>query len=144
MSPLRGKKRLRRYERHPHGKILILRRQPDVPLYEYECQKCRKHVEKIEKMEGPHLKKCPRCGGRLERLMSAPAIQFKGSGWYVTDYARSSNRGAEKSDAGSASDKSESKTESKTESKPETKADAKTETKTASETKEKKKVANDK
>jgi predicted nucleic acid-binding Zn ribbon protein len=91
-------------------------------------------------MEGPHLKKCPRCGGRLERLMSAPAIQFKGSGWYVTDYARSSNRDAEKSDGGSASDKSESKTESKTE----TKADAKTETKTASETKEKKKVANDK
>jgi putative FmdB family regulatory protein len=107
-----------------------------VPLYEYECQKCGKHVEKIEKMEGPHLKKCPSCGGRVVRLMSAPAIQFKGSGWYVTDYARSSNRGAEKSDAGSASDKSESKTE--------TKADAKTETKTVSETKEKKKVANDK
>jgi putative FmdB family regulatory protein len=107
-----------------------------VPLYEYECQKCGKHVEKIEKMEGPHLKKCPSCGGRVVRLMSAPAIQFKGSGWYVTDYARSPNRGAEKSDAGSASDKSESKTE--------TKADAKTETKTASETKEKKKVANDK
>jgi len=107
-----------------------------VPLYEYECQKCGKHVEKIEKMEGPHLKKCPSCGGRVVRLMSAPAIQFKGSVWYVTDYARSSNRGAEKSDAGIASDKSESKTE--------TKADAKTETKTASETKEKKKVANDK
>lgn len=107
-----------------------------MPLYEYECQKCGKHSEKIEKMEGPHLKKCPSCGGRVVRLMSAPAIQFKGSGWYVTDYARSSNRGGEKSDAGSASDKSESKTE--------TKADAKTETKTASETKEKKKVANDK
>jgi putative FmdB family regulatory protein len=104
-----------------------------VPLYEYECEKCGKHFEKIEKMGGPHLKKCHSCSGRVERLMSAPAIQFKGSGWYVTDYARSSNRGAEKSDAGGASEKSDSKAETKT--------DAKTETKTASESKEKKKVA---
>ncbi len=104
-----------------------------MPLYEYECEKCGKHFEKIEKMGGPHLKKCPSCSGRVERLMSAPAIQFKGSGWYVTDYARSSNRGAEKSDAGGDSGKSDSKAETKT--------DAKTETKTASESKEKKKVA---
>jgi putative FmdB family regulatory protein len=104
-----------------------------VPLYEYECEKCGKHFEKIEKLGGPHLKKCPSCSGRVERLMSAPAIQFKGSGWYVTDYARSSNRGAEKTDAGGASEKSDSKAETKT--------DAKTETKTASESKEKKKVA---
>ena len=108
-----------------------------MPLYEYECEKCGKHFEKIEKMGGPHLKKCPSCSGRVERLMSAPAIQFKGSGWYVTDYARSSNRGAEKSDdAGGASDKSDSKAETKT--------DAKTETKTASESKEKKKAAKEK
>ena len=107
-----------------------------MPLYEYECEKCGKHFEKIEKMGGPHLKKCPNCSGRVERLMSAPAIQFKGSGWYVTDYARSSNRGAEKSDAGGDSDKSDSKAETKT--------DAKTETKTASESKEKKKVAKEK
>ena len=104
-----------------------------MPLYEYECEKCGKHFEKIEKLGGPHLKKCPSCSGRVERLMSAPAIQFKGSGWYVTDYARSSNRGAEKTDAGGASEKSDSKAETKT--------DAKTETKTASESKEKKKVA---
>lgn len=107
-----------------------------MPLYEYECEKCGKHFEKIEKMGGPHLKKCPSCSGRVERLMSAPAIQFKGSGWYVTDYARSSNRGAEKSDADGDSGKSDSKAETKT--------DAKTETKTASESKEKKKVAKEK
>ena len=104
-----------------------------MPLYEYECEKCGKYFEKIEKLGGPHLKKCPSCSGRVERLMSAPAIQFKGSGWYVTDYARASNRGAEKTDAGGASEKSDSKAETKT--------DAKTETKTASESKEKKKVA---
>lgn len=58
-----------------------------MPLYEYECTKCRKRTEKIESASGPHLKKCPHCGGKVERLIGAPAIQFKGSGWYVTDYA---------------------------------------------------------
>jgi putative FmdB family regulatory protein len=58
-----------------------------VPLYEYECTKCHKKTEKIEGVSGPHLRKCPHCGGRVERLQSAPAIQFKGAGWYVTDYA---------------------------------------------------------
>lgn len=64
-----------------------------MPLYEYACRKCGKHTERIEKFDGPALKKCPSCGGAVERLMSAPAIQFKGTGWYVTDYARSSSRG---------------------------------------------------
>lgn len=58
-----------------------------MPLYEYECLKCRRRTEKIESVSGPHLKKCPHCGGKVEALISAPAIQFKGSGWYVTDYA---------------------------------------------------------
>ncbi len=58
-----------------------------MPLYEYECTKCHKKTEKIESVSGPHLKKCPHCGGKVERLQSAPAIQFKGAGWYVTDYA---------------------------------------------------------
>jgi len=49
--------------------------------------KCGKRTEKIENVSGPHLKKCPHCGGKVERLLTAPAIQFKGSGWYVTDYA---------------------------------------------------------
>ncbi|HLK06133.1 MAG TPA: FmdB family zinc ribbon protein [Candidatus Acidoferrum sp.] len=58
-----------------------------MPLYEYECVKCGTKTEKIENVSGPHLKKCPKCGGKVERLLTAPAIQFKGSGWYVTDYA---------------------------------------------------------
>lgn len=62
-----------------------------VPLYEYQCQKCGKRTEKIENVSGPHLKKCPHCGGKVERLIAAPAIQFKGSGWYVTDYAAKSS-----------------------------------------------------
>jgi putative FmdB family regulatory protein len=62
-----------------------------VPLYEYQCLKCGKKTEKIESVAGPHLKKCPHCGGKVERLQSAPAIQFKGSGWYITDYAGKSS-----------------------------------------------------
>lgn len=58
-----------------------------MPLYEYQCAKCGRRTEKIENVSGPHLKKCPHCGGKVERLLTAPAIQFKGSGWYVTDYA---------------------------------------------------------
>ena len=58
-----------------------------MPLYEYKCVKCGRLTEKIENLSGPHLKKCPHCGGKVESVVSAPAIQFKGSGWYVTDYA---------------------------------------------------------
>jgi len=58
-----------------------------VPLYEYKCLKCGRKTEKIENVAGPHLRKCPHCGGKVELLISASAIQFKGSGWYVTDYA---------------------------------------------------------
>lgn len=58
-----------------------------MPLYEYECRKCNAHTEVIQKMTDKPLVKCRKCGGRLEKLLSAPAIQFKGAGWYVTDYA---------------------------------------------------------
>ena len=58
-----------------------------------ECVKCRRRTEKIENVDGPHLKKCPHCGGKVEALISAPAIQFKGAGWYVTDYAKKTSGG---------------------------------------------------
>lgn len=57
-----------------------------MPLYEYKCLKCGRHTDKIENVSGPHLKKCPHCGGKVESVITAPAIQFKGAGWYVTDY----------------------------------------------------------
>jgi len=59
-----------------------------VPLYEYECGKCGHRFERIQKHSDPHVKTCPKCKGKVKRLPSAPAIQFKGSGWYITDYAR--------------------------------------------------------
>ena len=84
-----------------------------MPLYEYECQKCRRHTEKVEGLNGPHLKKCPHCGGKVERLLSAPAIQFKGSGWYVTDYAgKSAASETSKSESGAKDAKDSSTKES--------------------------------
>ena len=74
-----------------------------MPLYEYKCLKCGKKTEKIESVSGPFLKKCPHCGGKVERVQSAPAIQFKGSGWYVTDYAgKTSAKETASSDSASA------------------------------------------
>ena len=72
-----------------------------MPLYEYECQKCGRHTDKIEPVNGPHLKKCPHCGGKVESVITAPAIKFKGAGWYVTDYAGKTALGEtpEKSDS---------------------------------------------
>ena len=60
-----------------------------MPLYEYQCTRCRKRVEKIQSFSAEPLKVCEACGGELEKLISASAIQFKGTGWYVTDYKKS-------------------------------------------------------
>jgi len=57
-----------------------------VPLYEYQCKKCKHKFEKIQKFSDQPVKKCPECGGPVEKLLHAPAVQFKGTGWYVTDY----------------------------------------------------------
>jgi putative FmdB family regulatory protein len=68
-----------------------------MPLYEYECKKCHHRFERIQKFSDPHVKKCPECGGPIEQVISAPAVQFKGSGWYVTDYAKKSSTGSSSS-----------------------------------------------
>jgi putative FmdB family regulatory protein len=76
-----------------------------VPLYEYQCTKCKRRTEKIESVSGPHLKKCPHCGGKVERTLTAPAIQFKGAGWYVTDYAGKKSSGTDEAPAAKAESK---------------------------------------
>ncbi len=74
-----------------------------MPLYEYQCKKCHSLTERIQKFSDPPLTVCPHCGGEVEQLISAPAVQFKGSGWYVTDYAKGSSKGKSKDGNGSAS-----------------------------------------
>ena len=69
-----------------------------MPIYEFECRKCKAHLEVFQKMNDKHPVKCKKCGGRLEKLVSASAIQFKGSGWYVTDYAGNGRKAAEKAE----------------------------------------------
>ncbi|MEW5806499.1 MAG: FmdB family zinc ribbon protein [Acidobacteriota bacterium] len=59
-----------------------------MPIYEYECRKCGKRFEKIQSFSDKPINKCNDCGGPAHRVISVPAIQFKGTGWYVTDYAR--------------------------------------------------------
>ena len=90
-----------------------------MPMYEYQCQKCGGRFEAIQKFVDPPLETHEGCGGHVERLISAPALQFKGSGWYITDYARSGNSPAGKggkNGGGISETKSETKTETKTES----------------------------
>ena len=71
-----------------------------MPIYEYECRKCKAHTEAFQKVTDKPLTKCPKCGGRLDKRISAPAIQFKGSGWYVTDYAgKATKEGKSESEA---------------------------------------------
>jgi putative FmdB family regulatory protein len=85
-----------------------------MPLYEYECKKCHHRFEKIQKFSDKMVKKCPDCGGPVEQTISAPAVQFKGSGWYVTDYPKksSSSPSSSSSDSGSKESKKEEKSKS--------------------------------
>jgi putative FmdB family regulatory protein len=78
-----------------------------MPLIEYECQDCHKRVEKIQPFSAAPQTVCPHCGGRLEQTISAPAVQFKGSGWYVNDYAKSGAAKPSASDKADGGDKSE-------------------------------------
>jgi putative FmdB family regulatory protein len=83
-----------------------------MPLYEYECKKCGHRFEKILKFSDKPIKKCPDCGGAVEQLISAPTVQFKGAGWYVTDYAKKSSSPPAKSSESDGGSK-ESSTDSK-------------------------------
>ena len=74
-----------------------------MPLYEYRCKSCDHTFEKIQSFSAPEEKECPVCGGPVEKLLSAPAVQFKGSGWYVTDYAGKGNGAPKKSSSDGAS-----------------------------------------
>lgn len=105
-----------------------------MPLYEYQCVQCGERVEIIQRISDPPHSECEKCGGEMKKLMSAPAIQFKGSGWYKTDYAAkpaasktSDSESDSKSETKSDSTSTESKTETKSETtKSETKSEAKT------------------
>ena len=96
-----------------------------MPLYEYQCDACAHRFEVIQKFSDPPIDVCPKCGGAVKKLLSSPAFQFKGTGWYITDYARKSDSGD------TTSSSSDAKTETKADTKTETKAETKTDSKTA-------------
>jgi putative FmdB family regulatory protein len=108
-----------------------------MPLYEYECKKCKHRFEKIQKFSDKMLKKCPECGGPIEQMVSAPAVQFKGSGWYVTDYAK---KGSSSPSSSSSSESESSAKEGKEakEEKKDSKSDKDKKEKPTSETSPKK------
>lgn len=89
-----------------------------MPLYEYLCKVCHHRFEKIQKFSDPLVTECPECGeDEVEKVISAPAVQFKGSGWYVTDYAKkNTSQGSSTSKSESSENKSESKSETKKDS----------------------------
>ena len=91
-----------------------------MPLYEYQCDKCAHRFEVIQKFSDAPIDVCPKCGGPVKKLLSSPAIQFKGTGWYITDYAK---KGSDSSTTSSSS------SETKTETKSDANSDTKTETK---------------
>jgi putative FmdB family regulatory protein len=94
-----------------------------MPLYDYKCHKCGEVFEVRQKFADEPLKVHDKCGGEVHRMLSAPALQFKGTGWYVTDYGKGGKLPAGSN--GKSESKSESKTESKAESKSETKSESK-------------------
>jgi len=98
-----------------------------MPLYEYQCKKCGHRFEKIQKFSDKMVKKCPECGGVVEQMISAPAVQFKGSGWYVTDYPKKSSLpGSSGGDSGSK-DKTDEKSKPDSSSKDTSSKDSSTE-----------------
>src|SRR5215813_7909928 len=97
-----------------------------MPLYEYQCKKCGHRFEKILKFSDKPIKKCPDCDGAVEQLLSAPAVQFKGGGWYVTDYARKDASSTKSSESETASkDTGKDAKETKKEDKPKSESPSK-------------------
>jgi putative FmdB family regulatory protein len=84
-----------------------------MPLYEYLCKKCGHRFEEIKKFSDKQPTKCPKCGGVIEQVISAPAVQFKGSGWYVTDYAKKGSSSSGTSSSSNSSDSESGLKESK-------------------------------
>ena len=80
-----------------------------MPLYEYECDACAHRFERIQKFSDPLVDVCPSCGGHVRKLLSSPAFQFKGTGWYVTDYAKKTNTDSNKGSDSKGDSKSDSK-----------------------------------
>jgi putative FmdB family regulatory protein len=89
-----------------------------MPLYEYLCTNCGDRTEVLQRLGAAPPSHCPHCGGPLERLISAPSLQFKGTGWYVTDYAKRTASADSKDSAPAATTKAEKKSESKPADKP--------------------------
>jgi len=110
-----------------------------MPIYEYQCTQCNDRTEVIQKFTDPPYAVCTKCGGDVKKLMSAPAIQFKGSGFYKNDYASAASKADTKSEGKSeSSSSSDSKpSETKSDTKPESKSETKTETKSPSKTESK-------
>jgi putative FmdB family regulatory protein len=84
-----------------------------MPLYEYKCTACHKHTEKIQKFSDPEITTCPHCGGHLERVLSAPAVSFKGGGWYADGYGNTKPKSTSDSSKDTTSSDSKSSTDSK-------------------------------
>jgi putative FmdB family regulatory protein len=102
-----------------------------VPLYEYQCETCGR-FELIRKFSDEPVTACPTCGKPVQKLLSAPAIQFKGTGWYITDYARKNSTGAGKSDGAPATSDSSKSDSSKGDTKDSGKSDSTTSSQTSS------------
>lgn len=96
-----------------------------MPLYEYQCDTCAHRFEVIQKFSDAPVEVCPKCGGPVKKLFSSPAIQFKGTGWYITDYARAGKSDSATTKSGEAKADSTSSSETKTETKTETKSEKK-------------------
>jgi putative FmdB family regulatory protein len=89
-----------------------------MPIYEYRCTQCGNTVEVLQKAKDKPPEKCPRCGGRLAKLISSPAIQFKGNGWYITDYAKKNSPAPADNRSDKPAAKPEARKPKETDSKP--------------------------